>query len=230
MIRTFFKRRFLKIYRTQTDYKLKDYIDVHVHRGANVLDLYNDIRNTNLSLYNTVIVHVGGNDASGRKDVQQFTHIYEDMIRYLKDSQCRVIVSGILPRWDCDVSEYDTSLMNLCMREDVQYVENYSSFVYRDGTISDDYYYRDGIHLNRTGTVKLLNNIHKVIKVFRGKAFVRHHHFDPRFHPNRENIGTRDRHSEHGHNSFRYYSNPQRADSRDSVFTRDDVHSMYNHR
>ncbi|VDH94815.1 Hypothetical predicted protein [Mytilus galloprovincialis] len=56
--------------------KLKDYIDVHVHRGANVLDLYEDIRSMDLSSYNTIIIHVGGNDASSKMNVQQFVDIF----------------------------------------------------------------------------------------------------------------------------------------------------------
>ncbi|VDI47991.1 Hypothetical predicted protein [Mytilus galloprovincialis] len=88
--------------------KLKDYIDVHVHRGANVLDLYEDIRNMDLSTYNTIIIHVGGNDASSKMNVQQFVDIFHEIINFVRCQNCRAIVSGILPRIQCDVTEYIT--------------------------------------------------------------------------------------------------------------------------
>ncbi|CAG2192297.1 IPO4 [Mytilus edulis] len=154
--------------------KLKDYIDVHVHRGANVLDLYEDIRNMDLSSYNTIIIHVGGNDASSKMNVQQFVDIFQEIINFVRCQNCRAIVSGILPRIQCDVTEYNTILKQMCHYNDVKFISNYESFVYKDDHIAKSFYTTDGIHLNRYGTIKLLANVNKVIKVFKGKQ-IQHH-------------------------------------------------------
>ncbi|CAC5384137.1 unnamed protein product [Mytilus coruscus] len=129
--------------------KLKEYIDVHVHRGANVLDLYDDIRSMDLSSYNTMIIHVGGNDASSKMNVQQFVDIYQEIINYVRSQNCRAVVSGILPRIQCDVTEYDTILKQMCHHNDVKFISNYESFVYKDDHIAKSFYTIDGIHLNR---------------------------------------------------------------------------------
>ncbi|CAG2206448.1 unnamed protein product [Mytilus edulis] len=154
--------------------KLKDYIDVHVHRGANVLDLYEDIRSMDLSSYNTIIIHVGGNDASSKMNVQQFVDIFQEIINFVRCQNCRAIVSGILPRIQCDVTEYNTILKQMCHYNDVKFISNYESFVYKDDHIAKSFYTTDGIHLNRYGTIKLLANVNKVIKVFKGKQ-IQHH-------------------------------------------------------
>ncbi|VDI75743.1 Hypothetical predicted protein [Mytilus galloprovincialis] len=141
--------------------KLKDYIDVHVHRGANVLDLYEDIRSMDLSSYNTIIIHVGGNDASSKMNVQQFVDIFQEIINFVRCQNCRAIVSGILPRIQCDVTEYNTILKQMCHYNDVKFISNYESFVYKDDHIAKSFYTTDGIHLNRYGTIKLLANVNK---------------------------------------------------------------------
>ncbi|CAC5378740.1 unnamed protein product [Mytilus coruscus] len=124
--------------------KLKEYIDVHVHRGANVLDLYDDIRSMDLSSYNTMTIHVGGNDASSKMNVQQFVDVYQEIINY-------------------------------------------------DDHIAKSFYTIDGIHLNRYGTIKLLTNVNKIIKVFKGKP--------QQYHLNQQN---RNRFQSSGH---QYYTN-----------------------
>ncbi|CAC5393927.1 unnamed protein product [Mytilus coruscus] len=155
-------------------FKLKEYIDVHVHRGANVLDLYDDIRSMDLSSYNTMITHVEGNDASSKINVQQFVDIYQEIINYVRSQNCRAIVSGILPRLQCDVTEYDRILKQMCHHNDVKFISNYESFVYKDDHIAKSFYTIDGIHLNRYGAIKLLTNVNKIIKVFKGKPLQYH--------------------------------------------------------
>ncbi|CAG2241882.1 unnamed protein product [Mytilus edulis] len=194
--------------------KLKDYIDVHVHRGANVLDLYEDIRNMDLSTYNTIIIHVGGNDASSKMNVQQFVDIFQEIINFVRCQNCRAIVSGILPRIQCDVTEYNTILKQMCHYNDVKFISNYESFVYKDDHIAKSFYTTDGIHLNRYGTIKLLANVNKVIKVFKGKQ-IQHH-------LNQQN---RNRYQSSSHqyyaNNFRRSPTKQRYQPRSNMITTD---------
>ncbi|CAC5410785.1 unnamed protein product [Mytilus coruscus] len=154
--------------------KLKEYIDVHVHRGANVLDLYDDIKSVDLNSYNTMIIYVRGNDASSNKNLQQCVDIYQEMIYYVRSQNCRAIVSGLLPRLDCDVTEYDRILIQMCQHNGVKFISNYESLVYKDYNIAKSFYHIDGIHHNRYGTTKLLTNVNKMIKVFKGKPLQHH--------------------------------------------------------
>ncbi|CAG2194293.1 unnamed protein product [Mytilus edulis] len=109
-------------------------------------------------------------------NVQQFVDIFQEIINYVRCQNCRAIVSGILPRIQCDVTKYDTILKQMCHYNDVKFISNYESFVYKDDHIAKSFYTTDGIHLNRYGTIKLLPNVNKVIKVFKGKPI--QHHFN----------------------------------------------------
>ena len=146
--------------------KLKEGVDVWTHRGANVLDIYNDIKNNiDVSSYHTVVIHVGGNDASCRKDERQFISIYKDIIKYLKGLECRVVVSGILPRHERDVSYFNDLLQKLCRDEHITYISHDRVFLSNDN-LARNLYLSDLIHLNNFGTIRLLRNVNRFVNIF----------------------------------------------------------------
>ena len=46
----------------------------------------------------------------------------------------------------------------------MEFVENYDSFLFATGELVDSYYFKDKVHINMTGTRKLLDNINKFHK------------------------------------------------------------------
>ena len=149
--------------------RLQNDVDVWTHRGATVLDIYNDLRfNIDVSKYSTVIVHVGGNDTDRRKDVRQFTSIYKDLIKFLKSKHCRVYVSEILPRLTCDVTFFNNRLYELCHDEDVSFISNVEVFADSENKLLKHLYWSDGVHLNNVGIVQFLKSIDKIVKLFKG--------------------------------------------------------------
>lgn len=146
---------------------LRKDVDVWTHSGATVLDIYNDIHfNIDLSKYHTVIVHVGGNDADRRKDVRQFTSIYDDLIAHLQRNQCLVYVSEILPRATCDVTNFNNRLYELCHDRNVSFIANVEIFLNSENNISKHLYWSDGVHLNNNGIIHFLKNIDGNVKLF----------------------------------------------------------------
>ena len=80
--------------------------------------------------------------------------------------------------------------MHLCDQKAVKFVQNFESFTFRDDSIASNFYFADGIHLNKTGTVRLLTNINKFIKIFRGRPSIPYQHrpFVQRDHRSSNNI------------------------------------------
>ena len=151
--------------------KLRGEVDVWAHRGATVLDIYNDLRkNIDLSVYHTVLIHVGGNDASSGKNLRQFINIYSDMIKYVKSQNCRVMVSEILPRVECDVRLFNSKLYNLSYDDKVTFVSNREIFMSQNSGIVKRLFVVDGVHLNNYGTIQLLRNFNKYVSIIHGKS------------------------------------------------------------
>ena len=79
-------------------------IHVWINRGATVLDIFNDLKQIDMSKYHTVVVHVGGNDVSQRMSPKEFIQIYSDIIHFIRHKHCKIVISEILPRAGCNIS------------------------------------------------------------------------------------------------------------------------------
>ena len=113
----------------------------------------------------TIILHLGGNDTDRGTDLETFAEKYEALIADLMTNERRIIVSGLSPRKTVDLSIYNDRLKSLCDAYEVEFVDNFRSFLLASGEIPDSYFLRDKVHLNNFGLRKLLSNIDRVHRI-----------------------------------------------------------------
>lgn len=84
---------------------LKSDVQKHSKSGAKTTDLLEDIKVYDLMAFNTVIIYVGGNDASSQVSDEFFQKKYDQLIGHIKTTNpgCRVYICKVAPRGDTDV-------------------------------------------------------------------------------------------------------------------------------
>ena len=130
--------------------------------GATIETLDSKLSGYDIKQCETIVLHVGGNDADNGTDIETFAEQYESLLTELLSNDRRVIVSGLLPRKTVDLSPYNDRLKSLCDSYEIDYIDNYGDFLLASGDIPDSYFMRDKIHLNSYGLKKLLSNINRV--------------------------------------------------------------------
>ena len=115
----------------------------------------------------TIILHVGGNDADSGVDITTFSDNYVSLLNSLEAENRPIIVSGLTPRESVDLKPYNQSLKDICNENDLQFIDNYDSFLLASGEMPESYFYGDKLHLNASGTRRLLSNIDKVHNINR---------------------------------------------------------------
>ena len=130
--------------------------------GATIETLDSKLSGFDLKQCETIVLHVGGNDADNGTDIETFAEQYGSLLTELMSNDRRIIVSGLLPRKTVDLSPYNDRLKSLCDAYEIDYIDNYGDFLLASGDIPDSYFMRDKIHLNSYGLKKLLSNINRV--------------------------------------------------------------------
>ena len=125
----------------------------------------------------TLIVHVGGNDAAGGEELGDFRDNFESLLGTVNDGNRRVIVSEPTPRDDANLEPYNEVLRSVCDDNEVEFVENYKSFLLATGELPLAFFHKDKLHINIAGTRKLLANIDKLHRVTRAPAAPSQQHY-----------------------------------------------------
>ena len=133
--------------------------------GARTDTICNSLSKYDISNCETIILHVGGNDADRGVDMNTFTDNYVSLLNSLDAENRRIIVSGLLPRESVDLKPYNDTLKDICNENDITFVDNYDSFLLASGEMPDSYFHADKLHLKMSGSQKLLSNIDKVQSV-----------------------------------------------------------------
>ena len=115
----------------------------------------NKLRKSNLDSYAYVIVYIGGNDISNDRSVLEVSKTMEQIVRACKQHNCKVYVCMICPRKDGDVILVNECIKQMSELHGVNYMNIYGAFTYNDGSVEAHFYYRDGVHLNNTGTSEI---------------------------------------------------------------------------
>ena len=68
----------------------------------------------------------------------------------------------ICPRKYGDVIPVNDCIKQMPELHGVNYMNIYRAFTFNDGSVATHFYYRDGVHLNNTGTSTLVRSINKV--------------------------------------------------------------------
>ena len=82
----------------------------------------------NLSVYDTVITHVGDFDIVDGADINMFENDYKYLLSVVS-AKCKVVVSGLLPRRGTNVKPFNIKLKILCDKMKVTFIDNHNSFI-----------------------------------------------------------------------------------------------------
>ncbi|CAC5363367.1 unnamed protein product [Mytilus coruscus] len=143
-------------------------VDIRTNRGATVPILTEKIRKSNIQHYISIILVVGGNDASSRIQPEAFRETYEFMIKTVRsiNPSIDIAVSEICRRRNVNTDVYNTILHRISTELNFKIIKQTDAFVSRGGDLVSTYYHRDGIHLTNQGTIQLLRNINRVVNIF----------------------------------------------------------------
>ena len=131
------------------------------------------LRNTRLSNHiKFVVIHCGTNniDLNQPDDIASALIAMVDKIHLYKP-EVKVILSGILPR-DSDIASIrrekilktNTKLMNKCKNlRNVIFLEHDPDWTHDNGSLNNDYYFEDKLHLVKLGNEKLAKEISRTI-------------------------------------------------------------------
>ena len=143
-------------------------VDVLSISGAKVSEVSHRLHATDLSFYKHVILYVGGNDVSAGKPLVRLMDELIKLTSYLTNQGCSVHISTVAPRKDVSVLPLNNEIEGLSRQfsiGEVEYMDLHKSFVYGDGLVVEQYYYRDEIHLNRKGTSLLVRRINEYVPI-----------------------------------------------------------------
>ena len=142
--------------------------------GAKIDTIGESISKYDITNCETVILHVGGNDADNGINLNTFSENYVSLLNTLDAENRRIIVSGLLPRESVDLKSYNQKLKDICKENDIEFIDNYDTFLLATGEMPESYFHADKLHLNASGTKRLLSNIHKVHNICRNSKLIRH--------------------------------------------------------
>lgn len=147
---------------------LTEDVDVITLRGARINSVLDKVRDVDMSRYHDVVIYVGGNDVSNGKRNLSLKQDLRKMTNYVRESGCRVNLCTMSPRSDADVVQFNDIVKQLSKEYDeneVNYLDIHSSFIDGNGDAIRQFYFTDGIHLNKSGSNNLVRQIHKVVPI-----------------------------------------------------------------
>ena len=139
--------------------ELKKNTAVRSFPGATIKSLQSKLRQFNIDKCETIIIHVGGNDADQGIDLDKFSDSYTSLINDLTSENRHIIVSGLLPRASVNLNPYNERLRTMCEDQGIDFVDSYNGFLLASGDLADSYFHRDKVHPNSFGIKKMLKNI-----------------------------------------------------------------------
>ena len=91
----------------------------------------------------------------------------EQNVLTCKQHKCKVYLCMICPRKDGDVIPVNDGIKQMSELHGVNYMNIYGAFTFIDRSVATHFYYRDGVHLNNTGTVTLVRSINNVVPIIK---------------------------------------------------------------
>ena len=91
---------------------LKNGVTVCAKGGATIKDIWSEISVYNLNTFHSIVVCVGGNDASKRTDTSQYEDKYDELLSFIRSANrdCIINICKVAPRGDVDVSCINASI------------------------------------------------------------------------------------------------------------------------
>ena len=123
----------------------------------------------------TIITQTGGNDISKNENtVESVSEEYAELLSETKVRypDAKVVVSGLPPRLETEevrtkVKDFNKTARKWCSENNLQFIDNESPFELKTREADTSVYIMTGttpgVHLNRCGTVRLMENIQKAV-------------------------------------------------------------------
>ena len=137
----------------------------HSKGGATVKALSEEIVVYDPTVFNKIIIYVGGNDCARKIDQTEFEDDYDKLLSLIKtnNQECEVYLCYIAPRGDVDVSMFNDSIKRVatCWEEqNVNFIPTTHDFFFgNNNLVATRYYSTDSIHLSQSGLKRLLKAI-----------------------------------------------------------------------
>lgn len=144
---------------------LKNSVDVKTLPGAKSNQLLDQLNSMEVSKYENVIIHVGGNDVADSSTCETLRANLTNITSLLHSYSCKTYMCSLVPRVDVDVSSANRIIADVCHSSSSTLIDSYKAFVFGDGSVVRNFFYRDGIHLNNTGTSALLQTVNKLVQL-----------------------------------------------------------------
>lgn len=133
-------------------------------RGGRVSDITAELLSKPVDeVYKNIILQIGSNDcASNLFDEESFRDDYQTLVMTAQSKCENVVISSICPRLDDrfgNIRLGNIVLSKIACDENCLYIEHDDDFRLPNGAINSLLYNRDGVHLNKKGSVKLANSL-----------------------------------------------------------------------
>ncbi|VDH92689.1 Hypothetical predicted protein [Mytilus galloprovincialis] len=133
-------------------------------RGGRVSDITAELLSKPVDeVYKNIILQIGSNDcASNLFDEESFRDDYQTLAMTAQSKCENVVISCICPRLDDrfgNIRLGNIVLSKIACEENCLYIEHDDDFRLPNGAINSLLYNRDGVHLNKKGSVKLANSL-----------------------------------------------------------------------
>lgn len=144
---------------------LVKHVQKHSKGGATVKALSEEIVVYDLTVFNKIIIYVGGNDCAQKIDQTEFEDDYDKLLSLINTSnqECEVYLCYIAPRGDIDVSVFNDSIKRVATyweEQNVNFIPTTYDFFFGNNNLpATRYYSTDSIHLSQSGLKRLLNAI-----------------------------------------------------------------------
>ena len=116
-----------------------------------------------LSRYDKIILHIGGNDIDEKITHMAFKIKYQSLLTFIGTKTDKIFVSGLLPRGGINIKPYNNILKDLSVTANAKFIDNHNSFILASGEQPFEFFQADMVHLKFPGTRVLVN----ILKHFR---------------------------------------------------------------
>ena len=140
-------------------------VRVKSFREAKIENLHESLLKMDLSRYKNIIIHIGGHDVDSKISLQSFREKYQSLLDFLKSVGCKLFVSGLLPRGGTDMQKFNDTLKEMCLQNNVKFINNHNSFIMASGELPFDFFHADQVSLKFPGIRKLVHNINDSCQV-----------------------------------------------------------------
>ena len=138
---------------------LAENVRVKSFKNASISALKQKLSTMDLSCYDKVVLHVGGNDVEAKVSPTEFKRKYQSLLKSVANNKSELFISGLLPRKGLNMKPFNNILKDLSSEVNATFIDNHDSFVMASGELPFEYFQADRVNLKFPGTRLLVRKI-----------------------------------------------------------------------